>query len=177
MTDESVPVSSAAHLQDDPTAPGEGGRPPPVTSAVRLMCVGAALALLNVILPFLFLDMERRDTEESLRANGAAPSRAMVDSALSSSLLLATAIGVLWLVTWLLMALCNAKGMGWARILASLLGVLNVVTTVAGLVSSHNLNVTVVIPAVSALLAVVILVLLWRRESSDWFAERSGRLS
>lgn len=168
-------VSSATSLQDQPGESGEAPRPSSVALAVRLMYTGAALALLNVVLPFVLSDMERAATVERLRADGGNPSTAQIDSLLRSSLMLATAIGVLWLVTWLLMALCNGKGMGWARILASLLGVLNVISTVAGLVTSHSLNATVVIPVVSALLAVVIVVLLWRRESSQWFTERSGR--
>lgn len=145
-------------------------RPSSIRTAVRLMYAGAVLAVVNLALAFLATGSLRTETASSLQSNGSRLTAAQVDAAVSDALLLATSVGLLGVLLWLLVARTIWRGHAWARVVATVLGVVNVVTTGLAVATGSGAAATLLVPAVSAILAVAIVVLLWRPESSHWFA-------
>ena len=74
---------------------------------------------------------------------------------------------------WLWMAAANGAGKSWARVVATVLGALSVLSTVFSLTSGTG--VTIAMQLLSLVLAVAILVLLWRPASSAYFQARSAQ--
>jgi hypothetical protein len=70
------------------------------------------------------------------------------------------------------MAYVNGQGKSWARIVATVLGGLNVVFTLLGL--RNQTAAGVAFSLVGLLLAAGIVFLLWRPESSRFYEARSG---
>jgi hypothetical protein len=71
------------------------------------------------------------------------------------------------------MASANGAGKSWARIVATVLGALGVVSTLFALTTATGT--TVALQVISLLLAIAILVLLWLPASSAYFRARSAR--
>jgi hypothetical protein len=68
------------------------------------------------------------------------------------------------------MAWKNGQGRSWARIVATVLGAINVLFTLFGFTQPGMTVVTATIGVVNLILAVVIVILLWRPESSSYYA-------
>jgi hypothetical protein len=71
------------------------------------------------------------------------------------------------------MAVKNGQGRSWARVVATVLGALNILFTLFGLVGETATSLTVVMSLISLALAGVILFLLFRPESSRFYDFRS----
>ena len=71
------------------------------------------------------------------------------------------------------MAAANGAGKSWARVVATVLGGLGVLSAIFTITTGTGL--TVAMQLVSLVLAVTILVLLWRPASSAYFQARSAR--
>jgi hypothetical protein len=165
-----MPVAPQYQPQAAAAAPVE--RPSSVTRAVQLMYVGAALSVVGIILAWTTKDQLR----DQIAAAGPTLSADNVDSAVTISLAIGTVIGLLSVALWLWMAWANGAGKSWARVVATVLGGLNVLSTVFAL-SSSSTGITLVTTVLSLVLAVAILVLLWRPASSAYFQARSARLA
>ncbi|MDQ3415985.1 MAG: hypothetical protein M3474_02570 [Actinomycetota bacterium] len=68
------------------------------------------------------------------------------------------------------MAWKNGQGRSWARIVATVLAGINVLFTAFGLASGNVAPVASILSVVKLILAIVIVVLLWRKESSAFYA-------
>lgn len=163
----SMPVAPQYPAQ--PAAPTPVERPSSVTRAVQLMYLGAALSIAGIAVAWA--------TTGQLRAQVAAANPSLtpdaVESATSISLVVATVVGLVALGLWLWMAVANGAGRSWARVVATVLGGLGVLSAVYSLMTATG--VTVATQLLSLALAVAILVLLWRPESSEFFQARSAR--
>ncbi|GIG19352.1 hypothetical protein Cch01nite_00760 [Cellulomonas chitinilytica] len=154
-------------------APQEVGpvveRPASVTRAVQLMYAGAALSLVGIVVAWA--------TKSSLRDTVATATPSLsaseLDTAVTIALTVATVVGLVGVGLWLWMAAANNAGRSWARIVATVFGGLNVVSTLYSLVSSAGP--AIILNLLSVALAVVILVLLWRPASSEYYRSRSAR--
>ncbi|PJI93388.1 hypothetical protein [Luteimicrobium subarcticum] len=146
--------------------------PPSITLAVRLMFVGAALSLVGIILAWATKDALRDQLRDASSSSSLTPSE--LDTLLNVSLAVATVVGLIGVGLWIWMALANGAGKSWARIVSTVLGALSVVTTLVNL--TRESGASMALSVVSIALAVVILVLLWRRESSEFYAARSAKL-
>ncbi len=157
-------------------------RPRSVELAVRLMYLGAVLSVLGG-LANLFQDRTslRATVEQSLRDAGQQVTPAVVDTSVTFALYAPVVIGLLFAGIWVLMAVLVGKGRSWARIVATILGALNILSLVAQLVGATAMTgqqgggLGLVLSVVDLALAAAILFLLWKRESSDFFAAASGR--
>ena len=76
---------------------------------------------------------------------------------------------------WLLMAQTNGKGRPWARIVATVLGAINGLFLLLFLVAGLLTGLGVVSALASLVLAVTILMLLYRPESNRYYDVMSGR--
>lgn len=163
----SMPV--APQYRAEPVAAASVERPSSVTRAVQLMYVGAALSVVGIVVAWA--------TKSQLRDQIAAASPSLssedVESALTISLASATVVGLVAVGLWLWMAAANGAGRSWARVVATVLGGLGVLSAVFSLMTATG--VTVVTQLLSLALAVTILVLLWRPASSAYFRARSAR--
>lgn len=144
--------------------------PQPVRTAVLLMWVGAGLAVLGVV-----LTVAQRDALREQLSSQQLPAGTNIDAAVSAALAVAVVIGVIAVSLWVLMAVMNRRGKVWARIVATVLGALNILLNllaIGGAVGATSLS--LVTGVVSLLLAAVIVFLLWRPESSRWFDAMKG---
>jgi hypothetical protein len=157
-----------------PSAPsGQSGpapvQPQSIQRAVLLMRVGAALSVLSILVTLLTRDSLRTQVTSTLRKSNTALTADQIDSAVSIGLITAVVVGLISVGLWLWMASANGKGRGWARIVATVLGVLSVLSLLTSLVQGQLTTLNLVVSLISVVVAVVILVLLWRRESSAYY--------
>ena len=166
-----------------PTGPASGGppaappRPGPLGNAVVLMYVGAAIALLNLLSTFLFTDDIREATEESLRDSDQAVTDSAIDAAVTLGIVVGVVFGLIGVGLWIWMAVKNNEGKGWARVTATVLGGLGIVTNLFGLlgasVGGGGTPIAAVVSVVNLVLAVAILVLLWNSQNAAYYRANS----
>ncbi|MGY4643288.1 hypothetical protein [Cellulomonas sp. URHB0016] len=162
-----MPVAPRYEAQQAAVPPVE--RPSTITRAVQLMYVGAALSLVGIVVAWATksqLHDQIAEASPTLSASG-------VDTAVTAALGIGTFVGLVGVGLWIWMAFANGAGKSWARILSTVFGGLSVVSTLIGL--RNATGVTIVLQLVSLVLAVVILVLLWRPASSAFYQSRSAR--
>ena len=143
-------------------------QPPSIRTAVRLMYVGAVLSVVGALSIFLQVDAIRDQIEEddpSLTADD-------VDTAVAIFVVTFVVIGLISVGLWLWMAYTNGRGQSWARVVATVLGGLSIVSALAGLATGSG-GVGIVFGILSVVLAAVILFLLYRPESSRFYQARS----
>jgi hypothetical protein len=149
------------------TAPAT--RPPAMDQAVLLMKVGAALSAIGLLLSLFMRDAVRDAVEKS--SSSLTPEQ--VDSAVTIGTVTGIVFGLIGVGLWLWMASATGRGRSWARVVATVffgLSVLGLLSTVIqpGPVLSKLLTV------VSTLLGAYIIVLLYKKESSEFYRASSG---
>lgn len=141
-------------------------RPEPSSSilaAVRLMYVGAGLQALGIIFSLLtrgqlrdqFAEQQPELTQEEL------------DTAVAVGVGGIVVIGLLAIAMWIWMAQANKRGLGWARIVATVLGGLNIAFTLFSLFQSTGVG--FVVQLITIALAAAILFLLFRPDSGAYY--------
>lgn len=178
MSYESAPGMDEGRHEPAPAV----AKPPSVSLAEKLMYGGAAITVISGLLG-LFTDQEgtRDQVREQLEAAGQATDEASLDAAMQVGMITGIVVMVISAALWVLMGWLNGKGVGWARIVASILGVLGIVLTVVGLAGSALPGVaagsalSLVLSVVLGLIALAVIVLLWRPDASAFFAARKGR--
>lgn len=161
------PVAPPAYVGEQPAGPAVE-RPASLTRAVQLMYVGAALSLVGIVLAWATKDTIR----DSIADSGTALSADALDTAVTVSLVFGTVVGLIGVGLWLWMAAANKAGRSWARVVATVFGGLNILFTLYGLTTGVTPG--SIANLVSVVLAVVILVLLWRPASSEYYRARSA---
>ncbi len=136
------------------------------------MYVGAVLAVLGVLVLLVSRDTLRDDIADDRPELTSSE----LDTAIAVTTVVAVVGAVIGVALWLWMASANGQGKSWARIVASVLGGLNVLFTLTGLATNPQTAASLVFSLVGLVLAAVILVLLWRPESSRFYEARQ-RLS
>jgi hypothetical protein len=168
-----------------PAAPIE--RPKTVTYAVIGMWIGALLSVVSSL--FLFTmdtaEMKSQMVTEMEKQPSYDPSvidaQEMADMFIPIMQIGGAVLGLITLGLWIWMAVMNAKGRNWARITATVLGGLGLLSSLssignmAGNAALGGMTMpmstgSVVLAVVNPLLAVAILVLLWLRPSSAYFS-------
>lgn len=150
-------------------------RPKPLDLAVKLMWLGGIVQLLGMLPAFFMGDQMRDAVREQLEANGQEVTDQVVDSSVTFGIITAVVLGVVGALLWFLHAWANGKGMNWARITGTVLGVLNILFTLIGLVMPTGAQVGLLSTVVSILVAVlslVIIVLMWRKENNPFYNAR-----
>ncbi|MCD9199274.1 hypothetical protein [Aeromicrobium wangtongii] len=159
-----------------PPAPEQ---PPSMALAVKLMLIGAALSVVSLVYSFTTLDGLKDQVTDQLRENDPYVSQSVIDAAYGVSVGLAVVFGLLGAFLWVWMAWKNGQGRSWARVVATVFAGLNLLGLLFTVASSSTAEpLSLVLSVLSGILGVVVLVLLWRRESSEFFtaAEASRRL-
>ena len=162
-------ASDAAARAGSAYAPPE--RPKQITTAMQLMLVGAVLTALGILASLLQIDSIRdaiRDADTSL-------TESELDAAVATAVAFSVVIGIVGVGLWLWMRHTNGQGKSWARVVATILGLLNIVFTLMGIAGDGSTPVTVAISLISVVLAAVILYFLWQPESSRYYEAMSRR--
>lgn len=144
--------------------------PPSIRNAVRFIYAGAALQVLSVILD---ITLVRGRIQGSLATASATPVTA-------SQLNTAEAVGVGFLILggvvgaslWIWMARKNKAGRRWARVLSTVSFAILTVAMIAIIPLAVGDK---IIPVAEWLVGLLAIVLLWQRDSSDFYAARSQR--
>ena len=167
----SMPVAPpvAPQYQAQQPAAASVARPSSVARAVQLKYVGAALSVVGIIVSWT----TRSQLRDQIEAAGPTLSSEAVESAAAISLVIGTVVGLVGVGLWLWMAAANGAGKSWARVLATVLGALGALSAVLSLTTGTGI--TIVLQLLSLVLAVTILVLLWRPASSAYYQARSAR--
>jgi hypothetical protein len=161
------PYPQGGEMPPDPTRPAP---PRPVRTAVLLMYTGAALSAVSLIVTVLnFHAIERtiRNASSTLTAQ----------QVHSSAIVAVTIAGVTSLVAiglWLLMAWGNKNGQNWARITATVLFGLNTLFLLLSFVRA-TVSASLAFSLLVWLVGLGAIVMLWRKESSQYFAVTGPR--
>jgi hypothetical protein len=150
-----------------PVEPGRPPAPPSVLNAVKLMYVGAAVSTVSLVISLVSIG----GTKDAIKKARPSLTATQVNQLNTFIIALAVVSGVIGVALWLWMARANSQGRNWARILSTVLfglatldmfGVLSQPRTVLGLV----------FPVLTWLVGLGAVILLWRRESSEFFKPR-----
>jgi len=155
----------------DPTAAGYGQpvqAPKSILNAVKLMYVGAALSVLGVILGFATAGA----IEDDLRQQNPGFTDAEIDAGMNFVIGFTVVIALIGAALWIWMAIMNKKGRSWARTVATVLGGLNILFTLLSFAQGAS-GASLISNLISLALAGGILFLLYRPESSDYYAAQS----
>lgn len=146
-------------------------RPRPVELAARLMYLGAALTVIGALPTILGLtSRDGRDrVADGLRKAGEPATESAIDQGVAVTLAVLLMITVISAGMWLWMARTNSEGLPWARIVATVLGVASLLVLPVGTNRSGGGAWLVTLNLLQVLLAAIIVILLWRAESSAFF--------
>jgi hypothetical protein len=153
-------------------------RPPSLRAAVGLMYLGAVLQVIAGVILFVVVSRLREDGDvhdafaDELRRAGRDESQvqSLIDGSVSAwrvGIVLGTLV---FTALWLLLARTTARGLRWARIAATVLGFLALISSVYTLLGAVNPGSIIVLVLVAA-----ILLLLYRPETSAYFEAASAR--
>jgi hypothetical protein len=157
----------------EPAAAAPVAQPQSIVTAVRLMWAGAALSALGLVVGLLTLGSLKDNIKDQLAKNDSTLTQSEIDTAYNIGIATIIIVSILGIALWLWMARANGKGRKWARIVATVLGALNVIFTLISLGQGQAAAGSVILSVISAVLAIAILVMLWRKESSEFYNARS----
>ncbi len=161
--------------QHESPRPGPVTRPAPLSQAVKLMYLGAVLAVLSLI-PLLFMGNALREAiVEALESTGQTTTPELVDAGVAVAIAFGFAIGLIGAGLWVVMAVFNGRGRKWARVTATVLGVIGILvnlTSFAG-VGQPNVGFGPILGLLSAILAGAVLYLIWRPANNLYYEANS----
>lgn len=136
--------------------------PPSILAAFRLMYVGALLQGIGLVLIWLTRDRLRDSVAEQQGVSGEE-----LESAYNITLGGGITINLLAIAMWIWMAHANRNGFSWARIVATVLGALNIAFTIYWLSQAFGLS--VVVQLITIAMGATVLFLLYRPDSSAYY--------
>ena len=148
--------------------PPESSRPTPprpVRTAVLLMYVGAALTAITLIVTVATM----HTIETAIRNNSTYTAAQAHQLAVAAIVEYVVTLGL-----WLLMAWANRAGHGWARITATVLFGLNTLFLLLSFVRA-TVSASLAFSVLVWLVGLGAVVMLWRKESSQYFAATGPR--
>ena len=157
---------------DQFAAPVRPPIPQSVTRAVQVMYLGAVASLIGIIIELLTRHSLRTYIANHATRNGSRLTAAQVADTYHAELVVLVVVGLIGIGLWIWMAQMNKRGRNWARITSTVffgietLGVLVSASGVGALGDAGPIrfyNILVVLIGLAAL------ILLWRRQSSDYF--------
>jgi hypothetical protein len=143
-------------------------RPQSIRRAVTLMRVGAGLAVLQILISLLFIDSIR----DQVREDNPTFTDSEVNTGANIFLAVSVVVGLIGVGLWLWMAHENGEGKSWARTVATVFGVLGILSSLFTLLGGGGA--AILFGLVELVLAIVILVLLYSRDSSEYYRVRSA---
>lgn len=146
------------------STPQRGPMPTTMRAAVGAMVLGGVLQLLSPILVFTDMDAVR---EAASKGSGGTLTPEQLDMAVTIGIVVGVGLAIVGAIFWFVTALLNAKGYGWARIVATCFAAIGVFMALAGLLQDNPVT-TKIGNFLLMLVGIVAAVLLWLPESSRW---------
>ncbi|QGN58954.1 hypothetical protein [Nostocoides sp. HKS02] len=156
-----------------PVAGAPVAQPASIAMAVKLMYVGAALSLVGLLSTFLMRGTIRDAVQKASDTSTTHLTSSQVDAAVGVAVGLGVVSGLVGVALWLWMAAANGKGRKWARILATIFFACSVLSTLGSL-AQHPPVLSLVVSIISLVLGAYIIYLLYRPESTQYYAAQSA---
>ncbi len=150
-----------------PVEPERPPAPPSVLNAVKLMYAGAAVSTVSLVISLTSIS----GTKAAIRKAKPSLTAAQVNQLNTFIIALAVVSGVVGVALWLWMARANGQGRNWARIMSTVLFGLATLD-MFGVLSQPKTLLGLVFPVLTWLVGLGAVVLLWRRESGEFFKPR-----
>jgi len=147
--------------------PDRGPAPQSVLSAVKLMYTGAAVSTVSLIISLASIG----GTKDAIKKARPSLTATQVNQLNTFIIALAVVSGVIGVALWLWMARANGQGKNWARILSTVLFGLATLD-LFGVVSQPKTALGLIFPLLTWLVGLGTIVLLWRKESTEYFKPR-----
>lgn len=160
------PYPSGAQMPE----PQRPDPPPPLLMAVRLMYVGAGLSAIGIVLALVTIG----SLKTAILKRHPLYTTSQVHSLQTATVVSVIVGGLIAIGLWILMARANGGGKRWARIVASVLFAINTLDLLASAVQVHAAA-SLAFGGLVWLAGLGATILLWRRESSQYFAAVSGQ--
>lgn len=164
------PYPASAPVSQEPTRPGP---PRSVVRAIQLMYAGAAAELIALIVDLISTNSLRAAVKKEYPHYTALQLSHAEDARVAFLVLAALIAAGLWL--W--MARANGKGLSWARTVSAVFFGLGTLTLVTQLGTSVYTAGTLTIDAVISLIGLVVIVLLFRKESGPFYRQSARQAS
>lgn len=154
--------------------------PKPLDTAVKLMYLGAVVALATVIYN-AFSTSNFRDALEKSNAKktgSAHLSASTVDTLAHVMVAVVIVVGLLGVALWVVMAILNRKGLNWARIVATVLFAFSALGLVSALTSTlvrGSGSIGIVTSVLTFAIGLAVVILIWRKESSAYYHRNDDR--
>lgn len=152
----------------DPSLPSA---PQSVIRAARVMYVGAVASLLSAVVSLTGMGNLR----DQIHKNSPKLTMSQIDSVVHVEIALLVVSGLVQIGLWIWMARSCQAGKSWARVVSTLLFALSTIEALFGLTGAALGGVGkigTVIAIVVWAIGLAVIVLLWQRESSDFFNAR-----
>lgn len=137
------------------------------------MKVGAALSLVGALLTFLMRDTMEEAARDALEQAGQPLDEGAINSVIALGMGMAVVFGLIGAGLWLWMAKANGDGRSWARIVATVFFALSTLNFLAGFAQPSPM-LSRVVSFVTWALGAYIIFLLYKKESSQFYAARSA---
>ena len=147
-----------------PVEPERPAPPPSVLNAVKLMYAGAAVSTVSLVVSLVDIS----GTKAAIRKARPSLTVTQVNQLNTFIITLAIVSGVVGVGLWLWMAKSNSQGRNWARILSSVLFGLATLD-MFGVLSQPKTLLGLVFPALTWLVGLGAVILLWRKDSTAFF--------
>ncbi len=164
-----MPSAASISGQEPGAVGGRPERPKAVHLAVRLMWVGAVLAVLQVITTVTMRDSIRSAIQDAARSSSTTVTASDLDTLVTVTIAVNALLGVVIAALWVFMAWANGRGMSWARVVATVLFGLSLVFFLIGFLQAAPV-LSRVMSALSLLVGAGAVFFLWQRESSAYFS-------
>ena len=154
-TDGTLPSypTQAGHPRWFPLFP----RPPAIATAVKLMYAGAVLSLIGLIVTLLSLSSLKVELRHEIAKSNPDFTTQDLDSLYQVTVGVAVFFGLVGTALWLWMAWKNGQGRGWARVVATVLGGLNLLSSILTIAAGASLTISEILTVINLILAIVIL--------------------
>lgn len=153
-----------------PVEPDRGEAPPSVLKAVKLMYAGAAVSVVSLIVSLIIPLTSIASSKATIHKDHPKLTASQVNQAFNLGIGAAVVFGLIGAVLWLWMARANGQGKNWARITSSVFFAIETLSLLTVLNAPSVLG--VVFTVVTWIIGLGAIILLWRKESSDFFKPR-----
>ncbi len=150
-------------------------QPPSIKTAVMLMRVGAAVSVISILVGLVTLGALKDEVRQQLEDAGTSFSESDVDTLYGVSVGIIIVSGLIGVALWLWMASANGKGKRWARVVATVLGVINALSFLFAVTAGSQTLLSSLVGAASLIVGVSALVFMYRRDASAFYAANSRR--
>ena len=145
-------------------------QPPSIRTAVRLMWFGAAVSVVQLVVWLARLDHLKASVRKQMNQNGHLYSQTTFGLRFGLSIVVGLVTGIAIVAVWAWMARKNDQGLTWARVVASCLTAYFAVASAFAFAFQNTTAIGKVETVVNVILGIAITVLLWRKESSEFYA-------